>query len=74
MEAALKASDPLALEQKYRLETGRVLMSGVQALVLEFVDGPTLHDFGSPHRRHTMSIVQIDLPRASGEVSRHASP
>ena len=33
MEAALKASDPLALEQKYRLETGRVLMSGVQALV-----------------------------------------
>ena len=33
MEAALKASDPLVLEQKYRLETGRVLMSGVQALV-----------------------------------------
>ena len=33
MEPALKASDPLALEQKYRLEAGRVLMSGVQALV-----------------------------------------
>ena len=33
MEAALKASDPQALEQKYRLETGRVFMSGVQALV-----------------------------------------
>ena len=33
MKAALKASDPLALEQKYRLETGRVLMSGIQALV-----------------------------------------
>jgi indolepyruvate ferredoxin oxidoreductase len=33
VEAALKASDPQALEQKYRLETGRVLMSGVQALV-----------------------------------------
>jgi len=33
VEAALKASDPQALEQKYRLETGRVFMSGVQALV-----------------------------------------
>ena len=33
MEAALKASDPFSLEMKYRLEAGRVFMSGVQALV-----------------------------------------
>ena len=33
MEATLKASDAFSLEMKYRLETGRVLMSGVQALV-----------------------------------------
>ena len=33
MEATLKASDAFSLEMKYRLEAGRVLMSGVQALV-----------------------------------------
>jgi indolepyruvate ferredoxin oxidoreductase len=33
VQAALKTSDPFSLERKYRLEEGRVFMSGVQALV-----------------------------------------
>ena len=33
MQTGLKTSDPFSLEQKYRLEEGRVFMSGVQALV-----------------------------------------
>ncbi len=33
METILKAPEPFSLEMKYRLEAGRVFMSGVQALV-----------------------------------------
>jgi indolepyruvate ferredoxin oxidoreductase len=33
VQETVKSSDPFSLERKYRLEEGRVLMSGVQALV-----------------------------------------
>jgi indolepyruvate ferredoxin oxidoreductase len=33
VEAVLRASDPFSLETKYRLEAGRVFLSGIQALV-----------------------------------------
>ena len=33
LETVLKAPDPFSLEMKYRLEAGRVFLSGIQALV-----------------------------------------